>query len=120
MKRVFCSLLIGISLFTVGCGSDEIRSQVSGQVEESVNSETVEEEIITNEETKEEDNKTTLNEYMHLRLYLETGDGTNEIDYNEAILLNCYCRNNEELKIFEECLEEESIYSLYPDLNCNE
>lgn len=120
MKRVFCSLLIGISLFTVGCGSDEIRSQVSGQVEESVNSETVEEEIITNEETKEEDNKTTLNEYMHLRLYFETGDGTNEIDCNEAILLNCYCRNNEELKIFEECLEEKSIYSLYPDLNCNE
>ena len=99
MKRVFCSLLIGISLLTVGCGSDE---------------------IITNEETKEKDNKTTLNEYMHLRLYLETGDGTNEIDCNEAILLNCYCRNNEELKIFEECLEEESIYSLYPDLNCNE
>lgn len=55
----------------------------------------------------------TLNDYISERARM----GTNGISKEEAKQLMKWCNENEECKVFEEALGDQSVYDLYPELN---
>lgn len=55
----------------------------------------------------------TLNDYIRERTWMDK----NGISKEEAKQLMKWCNENEECKVFEEALGDQSVYDLYPELN---
>lgn len=113
MAQLLIALLIGATvLLNTGCEKNpDAQKYIDMNTPQAQQQEEVE------EDSTESNSTTTLNDYINLRTWFDVGDGEDGITYDEAVVLNIKCKQNEDFKMFEEALGDESIYTMYPELN---